>query len=163
MAATLPVKKTESIFDELNDIRNRITKRAFEIFNGNGNAVGRDLEDWLTAERELVWKPPIELEEKNDEFRLQIAAPGLDAKDINVQVSPDQILVKAESRHEHTEQKGQVHICEFTSGSLVRWIELPKKIDPDRVKAEFKNGMLILTAAIAKDAETPKVKVKAAT
>jgi Protein of unknown function (DUF2934) len=60
MAARLPVKKTESISDELNDIRNRITKRAFEIFDANGHSFGSDLEDWLAAERELVWKPPID-------------------------------------------------------------------------------------------------------
>ncbi len=151
MAATVPVKKTESISDELNDVRNRITKRAFEIFDANGHAFGRDLEDWLTAEQELIWKPPIELEEKNGEFRLQIATPGLDAKDIDIQVSPDEILIKAESHHEHTEEKGQVHICEFTSGSLFRSIELPKKIDPDRVKAELKNGALNLTAVVAEE------------
>jgi HSP20 family protein len=161
MAATLPVKKTESISDELSDIRNRITQRAFEIFDANGHAFGRDLEDWLAAERELVWKPPIELEEKNGEFHLEIAAPGLDAKDIEIQVCPDQILVKAESRHEHNEEKGHVHICEFTSGSLFRSIKLPKNIDPDRVKAGFKNGILTLTAAVAKEEKARAVEVKA--
>ena len=63
MATTLPVKKTESIFDELQQMHGRIMKRAFEIFDGNGHTFGRDLEDWLQAERELVTKPSIELEE----------------------------------------------------------------------------------------------------
>jgi HSP20 family protein len=161
MAATLPVKKTESIPDELNGLRNRITQRAFEIFEANGHALGRDLEDWLAAERELIWKPPIELEEKNGEFRLEIAAPGLDTRDIDIQVSPNQILVKAQSRHEHSEEKGPVHICEFASGSLFRSIELPKTIDTDKVKAEFKNGMLTLTAAVAREEKARAVELKA--
>ena len=36
----------------------------------NGGAFGRDIADWLQAERELVWRPSIKLEEKDNEFRL---------------------------------------------------------------------------------------------
>jgi HSP20 family protein len=161
MATTLPVKKTESIFDEVNSLHERIMKRAFEIFDGSGQIFGRDLEDWLQAERELVWKPAIELEEKEKELRLQLATPGVDPKDIDIEVTPEYILVKAEAHHEHKEDKGQVHICEFTSGNMFRSIHLPKKIDPDKVKAEFKNGMLSLTAEIAKEAQARKIELKA--
>jgi HSP20 family protein len=69
--------------------------------------------------------------------------------------------VKAETHHEHKEEKGEVHICEFTSGNIFRSVHLPKKIDPDRVKAEFKNGMLSLTAEIAKEAQVRKIELKA--
>jgi HSP20 family protein len=159
--ATVPVKKTESIFDQLNDLQNRITERAFEIFDGNGHTFGRDLENWLQAERELVWKPSIELEEKDNEFRLQIAAPGVDPKDIDIEATPEYVLVKAECHHEHKEEQGKVHICEFTSGNLFRSVRFPKEIDPDHVKAEFKNGMLTLIAQVAKEAQARKVELKA--
>jgi HSP20 family protein len=161
MATTLPVQKTESIFDEVNSLHERIMKRAFQIFDGNGQILGRDLEDWLQAERELVWKPAIELEEKDQEFHLQIAVPGVDPKDIDIEVTPEGILVKAETHHEHKEEKGKVHVCEFTSGNMFRSVRLPKKIDPDKVKAEFKNGMLSLTAEIAKEGQARKVELKA--
>jgi HSP20 family protein len=161
MATTLPVKKTESIFDELNNLHDRIMKRAFEIFDGNGHVFGKDLEDWLQAERELVWKPAIELEEEDNEIRLQIATPGVDPKDIDIEVTPEYVLVKAETQHEHKEEKGKVHVCEFTSGNMFRSVHLPKKIDPDKVKAQFKNGMLSLTAEIAKEAQARKIELKA--
>ncbi len=161
MATTLPVRKTESIFEQINTLHDRIMKRAFEIFDGNGHVFGKDLEKWLQAERELVWKPAIELEEKDKEIRLQIATPGIDPKDIDIEVTPEYILVKAETRHEHKEDKGQVHVCEFTSGNMFRSVHLPKKIDPDKVKAEFKNGVLSLTAEIAKEAQARKIELKA--
>jgi HSP20 family protein len=161
MGTTLPIKKTESIFDEINKLHDRITKRAYELFDGNGHVLGKDVEDWLQAERELVWKPTIELEEKDNEIRLRIATPGIDPKDLDIEVTPEHILVKAETRHEHKEDKGQVHVCEFTSGNLFRSVHLPKKIDPDKVKAEFKNGVLVLNAKIAQDAQARKVEVKA--
>ena len=160
MATTLPVKKKESIFDQLNSMHDRIMKRAFEIFDGNGHVFGKDLENWLQAEQELVWKPAIELEEKDTELRLQIAVPGVDPKDIDIEVTPEDVLVKAETRHEHKEERGQVHVCEFTSGNMFRSVHLPKKIDPDKVKADFKNGMLSLTAEIAKEAQVRKIELK---
>ena len=159
--ATVPVQKKESISDQLNDLQDRITKRAFEIFDGNGHAFGRDLDDWLQAERELVWKPSIELAEKDNEFRLQIATPGVDLKDLDIEATPEYILVKAEHQHEHNAEEGQVHICEFTSGNLFRSVRLPKKIEPDKVKAEFRNGILTLIAEIAKEEQARKVALKA--
>ena len=162
MATTLPIRKTESIFDELNKMPDRIMKRAFEIFDGNGHAFGKDIDDWLQAERELVWKPAIELQEKDNEIRLQIATPGVDAKDIDIEVTPEDILVRADVHHEHRKEEGKTHICEFADGNLLRSIHLPKKIDPDKVKAEFKDGMLSLKAPVAKEARAKKIPLQAA-
>ena len=69
--------------------------------------------------------------------------------------------IKAEVHHNHTAGKGKVHECEFEMGSLFRSIRFPKRVDPSKVKAEFKNGMLYLTAAVAEDAHRRKIEVKA--
>ena len=162
MAETLPIRRSKSIFDEIDRMQDRVVRRAYDIFSSNGGIFGRDIEDWLQAERELVWKPAIELEEKDDEFRLQIATPGVDPKDIDIEVTPEDILVKAEVHHEHKAKKGEVYACEFASGNLFRSIHLPKRIDPDKVKAEFKNGMLSLKAPVAEEARAKKVSIEAA-
>jgi HSP20 family protein len=162
MAETLPIKRTQSIFDEMEKMQDQIMRRSYDIFHINGGIFGRDLEDWLQAEQELVWKPAIELEEKDDEFRLQIAVPGVDPKDIDIEVTPEDILVKADLHHQHKEKKGEVYVCEFASGNLFRSIHFPKKINPDKVKAEFKNGMLSLKAPVAEEARAKKIIVEAA-
>jgi HSP20 family protein len=162
MAETLPVRKTRSLFDELEAMRERVTRRAYDIFRNNGEMLGRDFDDWLLAERELIWKPSIELAEKDNEFRIEIAVPGVEPKDIDIEVTQEDILVKANILHEHKEEKGEVHTCEFASGSMFRSIHLPKSIDPDKVKAEFKNGMLNLKAQIAQEARAKKISVEAA-
>ena len=159
MAATLPIKKTESIFDELKEMQDRIMHRAYSLFETRGKALGRDLEHWLAAEHELIWKPSVELTEKDNEFSLRIAVPGVDPKDIDIEVTPEYLLVKAEIHHEHAEDKGQVHICEFESGNLFRSIRFPKAINPDKIKAEFKNGVLHVNAAIAAEARAKKVEL----
>ena len=156
MADAVPIRKSPSILDEMKNIQDRIIRRAYEIFEQNGSALGQDLENWTQAERELVWKPAFELSEKDRHFQIEAAIPGIEAKDLDVEVSSEDIVLKAATRHRHEDQKGLVHYCEFESGQMFRAIHLPKKINPDKVKAQFNNGLLRLTAEIAEETHTEK-------
>ena len=156
------VQKKESVWDELRNMEERIMQRAYDLFRVNGSTFGTDLENWLAAERELVWKPAIELTEQDNQFEVHVAVAGIDPKDINVEVTSEELLVKGETKTDKNEQKGEVYTCEFQSGSLFRSIQFPKKVDPDKVKAEIKNGMLTIVAPIAAEAKSRKVNVHAA-
>jgi HSP20 family protein len=162
MGDVVPIRKSKSIFDEVERMQDRIMRRAYDIFTSNGSPFGRDFEDWMQAERELVWKPAVELTEKDDEFRLELAAPGIDPKNIDIEVTPEDILIRADVHHEHRKEEGEVYICEFAHGNLFRSVHLPKKIEPEKVKAEFKNGLLTLNAPVAAEARAKKVTVEAA-
>ena len=135
--------------------------RAYDLFETRGRALGRDLEHWLAAEQELIWKPSVELTERDNEFSLCIAVPGVDPQDIDIEVTPEYLLIKAEAHHEHRENTGHVHVCEFESGNLFRSIRFPKTINPDKVKAAFKNGVLQVNAGIAAEAKARKIELKA--
>jgi HSP20 family protein len=137
-------------------------RRAYELFEQHGGTLGRDLQNWTEAEHEIAWKPPFELTEKDGRFQLEAAISGVNAKDIDIEVTPEDIVMKAETHHEHAENKGIVHYCEFEKGKMFRAIHLPKKINPDKVKAEFKDGLLRLTAEIAEDKRARKIKPEAA-
>jgi HSP20 family protein len=162
MGELVPIRKSKSVFDEIDRMHDRIMRRAYDIFSSNGGLFGKDIDDWMQAERELVWRPAVELTEKDDTFYLEVAAPGVDPKELDVEVTPDDILIRADVRHEHKEKKGDVYTCEFAHGNLFRSIHLPKKIDPDKVKAEFKNGLLTLNAPVAEEARAKKVAIEAA-
>ena len=162
MSESVAIHKTSSILDEMNQIENRIMRRAYEIFQHNGALFGRDVDNWLQAERELLWKPALELRETDGEFQLEAALSGVDPKDIDIEVTPEDILVRADVHHEHRKEEGKTHICEFAHGNLLRSIHLPKKIDPDKVKAEFKDGMLSLKAPVAEEARATKIPLEAA-
>ena len=162
MADAVSIRKTSSIFDAMRDMQDQIMRRAYEIFEHNGSMLGRDLDNWTQAERELVWMPALELCEKDGRFQLEAAIAGIEAKDITIEVTPEDIVLKADIQHEHKEQKGIVHYCEFESGKMFRSIHLPKKIDPDKVKAEFKNGLLRLSAEIAVEARAKTITPEAA-
>lgn len=146
--------KVDSILDDLSRLHDDISRRAYEFFRTQGSLAGGALADWLRAERELVWSPAIELRQKDGEFQLEAAIAGVEPKDLDVQVTAEDILIKATGEHQHEMRTGTVHVCEFKSGRLFRSVHLPERIDPESVKAEYHNGLLRLTATIAK--VTPK-------
>jgi HSP20 family protein len=162
MAETVQIRKSSSILDQMRGIQDNILRRAYEIFEQNGGRLGSDLDNWTQAERELVWKPAFELCEKDGKFQLEAALAGIDAKDIDIEITPEDIILQASTQHQHQEQKGTVHYCEFHAGKMFRSIHLPKKINPDKVKAEFRNGLLRLTAEIAEEGRARKNKHEAA-
>ncbi|HYR91219.1 MAG TPA: Hsp20 family protein [Terriglobia bacterium] len=162
MTERVPIRKPTSILDQVRETQDRIMRRAYEIFERNGGVAGSELENWTQAERELVWKPAFELSEKDGQFQLEAAIAGVEAKDIEIKVTPEHIVLTADTQHRHNEQKGMIHYCEFETGKMFRSIHLPRKIDTDKVKAEFKNGLLRLTAEIAEEARGKKRKRQAA-
>ena len=160
MAHIAPNHK-DSIADQLEHVHQRIARRAYDLFrsrDGWGDAFG----DWLSAEQELVWKPAVEVREHNGAFAIVAALPGVDAKDISVDITPHEVVIKAATEHSHTEDKGRVHCCEFTAGQVFRSLAFPKAVDAAKAKAEYRNGMLKITAPIAPEAHAVRVGIKAA-
>lgn len=141
------------IFDEIEDIAEKIRVRAFNLFANRGFQPGNDLEDWLHAEREICW-PTAELIEKDDEFEVKVALAGFEAKDISVTATPREIIIKAkrtaERKKTHKEEGGKVRWSEFRSNDVYRHITLPADVDVKKISAEFENGMLEIEAPIAK-------------
>jgi HSP20 family protein len=159
--ADVALKRTDTIDHELERLHEEISRRAYELFKSNGMLSNDPIGDWLNAERELVWSPAIEVRQKDSQFEVLAATPGVEAKDLDVQITPNDLLIKAESNHRNPATEGDVRVCEFTGGKLFRSVHFPEAIDPNSVKVEYRNGLLHLTAAIKK-VQPRKVDIKAA-
>lgn len=157
--ASVQLLKKDSIVDEIERLHQRIAERAYAFFRDRNGGDTDPFGDWLTAERELVWKPAIEVREQDGAFVVQAALPGIEAKNIDVDVTPQDVVIKAETAHVHAQDDGQIHRCEFASGEAFRSIELPKPIDTAKVKADFQNGMLRITAPFAAEPQARRVAV----
>jgi HSP20 family molecular chaperone IbpA len=142
----LRIKKKDSILDEIEKVRDRITKRAYEIFEGCGREADHDLDHWLQAERELVWTPPIEVEASDREIKVKISTPGIDAKNLDIEVAPRGLVVEAESEDEEEDEAGGRTV---KRAKLFRSLSFEREIDPNSAKAELKDGVLTLTAKVA--------------
>jgi len=141
-AGTLP----ETLWQEINAITGEIRNRAYSLFEQRGGVLGCDLDDWLQAEREVVSAPASELIESKDDFRASIALPGFDAKELQVTATPNELVVRAESSHQHEGKEGDVRFCEFSGKKVFRRLDLPAEIDVDKVTASLEKGILEVTA-----------------
>jgi HSP20 family protein len=159
--AHVTTTQKDSIVDQLEHLHDRIARRAYDLFQGRGGW-GDAIEDWVNAERELVWRPAMELRERDGAFTVSAALPGIDAKDIIVEITPQDMVIKAATEHTHPEDNGQVHYCELTAGKVFRSLPFPKPVDAAKAKADYRNGMLSITVPIAQEARSTRVDVKAA-
>jgi HSP20 family protein len=159
--AYVSITEKDSIADQVEQLHQRIARRAYDLFrgrDGSGDAFG----DWFSAEQELISKPAVEVREQDGGFTVAAALPGVRAKDITVDITPQDVVIKAATEHKHTEDRGQVHRCEFTAGPFFRSLPFPKTVDATKAKADYQNGMLNITVPIAPEAKVPRVNIKAA-
>ncbi|MEQ1885470.1 MAG: Hsp20 family protein [Bryobacteraceae bacterium] len=141
-AAQAPV----SLVEEMRSIAHRIEERAFQLFEGRGGEFGRDLEDWLQAERDVLGDAASEMTESEDGFQLKIALPGFDGKDVQVTAMPRELVVEANSSHKNEGVEGGVTHSEFSSSKIFRKFGFAEDIDVDRVTAKLEQGFLEVDA-----------------
>ena len=147
-----PETTPQTFLEQMKAITDSVRNQAFTIFQNRNGGNGSDVDDWLQAERDVVWSPASELVDDKKEFRARIALPGFDAKDIQVSAMPDALLIRADSTHTHEGESGNVCFCEFSEKNIFRRLPLPASIDVDKVTASVDKGILEVTAPKA----TPK-------
>lgn len=109
-----------------------------------------------------LWRPAIELKEDDDQIVLRVELPGMAAKDLDVQVTREAVVISGEHRHEQqTEEKG-VMKSEFRYGQFRRVVPLPAAVQNDKVAAEYKDGILSLTLPKVEEAKNKVVKINLA-
>jgi len=142
----LVLEDSNAIHAETEQIQNRIRQRAFELSQARGHS-GREVDDWLSAESEIVSVPPAEMIEKDGAYQLRFAIAGIRPDDLRVMASTDQLLVKCEFQHDHNSESGFVHFCEFQSATVFRALQFPQAVDLASMKIQFDGGVLEITAA----------------
>ncbi len=98
--------------------------------------------------------PRVDIRETDEEYRVTAELPGLEEKDFEVTLDGDTLTIKGEKRVEGEEKgEGSTHV-ETSRGSFSRSFQLPIEVDPDAVKAAYKNGVLTLTLPKPPEAES---------
>lgn len=135
------------LFDELmrtNDLQSIADHREFDQFPKLEN---------------VAWKPMIELKETETELILKAVVPGIEAEELNVQVSENAVSITGEHREEkRTEGEGYFH-SELQYGQFQRVVPLPTSIKHEQVQAKFKDGVLTLTLPKAESPHPQVTKV----
>ena len=131
---------------------NSLQKKMNHLFNVCGSTINGEV-------KEIAFTPAVEINENNDYIDLKLEIPGLDAKNLDVQVTAKTVEIKGERRQEaQTEQQGMTR-SEFGYGTFQRIISLPARVQNDQVKADYKDGILYLHLPKAEADKNQVVKV----
>lgn len=106
------------------------------------------------------WAPQVDVLETENELVLKADLPDVNLKDVDIQIEQGTLSVKGERKFERVEGKGTgYHRIERSYGEFQRYFSLPETVDPDHVKADYKNGVLTITLPKKEVAKPRTIKV----
>ena len=106
------------------------------------------------------WMPSVDVSETDKEVIVNAELPGMDAKDIDISLSGDVLMLRGERKHEHEEKKENYHRVERRYGSFSRTLQLPAEVDRENVDATYKDGVLRVTLQKTERCSAKKIQVK---
>jgi len=109
---------------------------------------------------ESAQKPPIESFVEEGRLIVRAELPGIDPKDITVNVVGDMLRLRASRQEEHETKKRDFLHREFRYGVLERSMTLPQGVKTEDIKASFSHGVLQLTIPIPEESAPKEVKVQ---
>lgn len=145
---------TWDVFKELDNLRREID----EAFRGAGfdRPFGPTFLSPVTSRR----FPLVNFSEDEGYIYIEALVPGVDPKDVDLSVLRNTVTISGE-RKPFVQSEGQiVHRSELGSGKFSRTLELPTDIDPGKITAQCKDGILRIALAKAEHAKPKKIEIK---
>ncbi|MBX3319360.1 MAG: Hsp20/alpha crystallin family protein [Nitrospira sp.] len=142
-----PFRELEEVSDRLNRMFARPATRA-----ANGK------ETMIVAD----WTPSVDISETEGEYQIKAEIPDVKKEDVKVTLEDGVLTIQGERKHEKEEKGKRYHRIERSYGSFIRTFSLPDVIDEDKVKAEFKEGVLNLSLPKSEKAKPKAIDVKVA-
>jgi HSP20 family protein len=142
-----PFRELEEVSDRLNRM---FARPATRTANGKETMTVAD------------WTPSVDISETEGEYQIKAEIPDVKKEDVKVTVEDGVLTIQGERKHEVEEKGKKYHRIERSYGSFVRTFSLPDVIEADKVKAEFKDGVLNLHLPKSEKAKPKSIEVKVA-
>jgi HSP20 family protein len=105
------------------------------------------------------WSPSVDISETENELVIKAQLPGLDAKDINVDLSGDLLTIKGEKKKEEEEKSEHHYYKERFFGSFQRSFKIPVSVQTENVEANFDKGVLEVKFSKTEEAKKKEIKI----
>jgi len=104
--------------------------------------------------------PKADIEENDNEYIINIELPGVDKKDIKLNVENNVLVIKGEKKQSEEVKEENYLCCERSYGSFQRTFEFPGLIKPEKIEAEFKDGILRVLAPKSEETKKKEIEIK---
>jgi HSP20 family protein len=108
-----------------------------------------------------AWAPAVDIYETPETIEMTFEVPGVNQKDIKVNIENNLLTVSGERKFEHEDRHNNYHRVERSYGDFQRSFTLPSTIDPNKINAVFENGLLRLTLQKRPETQPRAIEVKA--
>ena len=125
-----------------------------QLWRNTGPLAGTSIDDFferffygwpsLTRDVETTWIPRVDVNETEKDILLDVELPGLEKKDVNVEVKNNTLTISGERKQEKKTEDAKCYRVERRYGKFERTFGLPENVKSDKVSAEYKNGILTL-------------------
>lgn len=112
------------------------------------------------ATRRNSFAPSIDISETEQEYVIDVEIPGMDKKDIDLNVENNTLTISGERKFEKKEDNKQYHRVESHYGSFSRSFTLPENVDTETVHASYKNGILTITVKKSEKSMKKQIEIK---
>ena len=106
------------------------------------------------------WVPPVDIKETENELIFKADIPDVDMKDVEVKMENGNLTLRGERKFEAKKEDGGWHRVERSYGTFERVFTLPDTVEPDKVKADYKNGTLTIMLPKKEVAKPRQIKVE---
>ncbi len=119
-------------------------------------------DDWLKTRFSNggSWTPAINIIENDDNYEIEVAAPGLKKDDFNVELENGILTISGKTEKEEEEKKKNYTRREFSYRSFTKSFTLPENVIDEDIAAKYEDGVLMLTLKKSEKALPPKREVK---
>jgi HSP20 family protein len=142
-----PFRELEEVSDRLNRM---FARPAASATNGKETMIVAD------------WTPSVDISETEGEYQIKAEIPDVRKEDVKVTVEDGVLTIQGQRKQEKEEKGTKYHRIERSYGSFARTFSLPDVIETDKVKAEFKDGVLNLHLPKSEKAKPKAIEVKVA-
>lgn len=154
----------DNIFQDLFDFR-RDFDHIFSRFLRQGGQQGQMSQRQQASDlSNVMFTPATEayIDQENKKFVARVAVPGIDPQNVNIEVQGNVLSISGERQLENEQRDADFVHTEFAYGSFERDIMLPEGVDAQNITAEYRNGLLEITAPISAAALPRRVEIKGA-
>ena len=142
-------------FRDLLSLQERMNRLFSESYRSGGGSQGHE-DDWALGGS---WAPAVDIYEQDGNIVLKAELPGLDPKDVDIRVENNTLTLRGQRKLDEEVKRDNYHRVERAYGAFTRSFTLPNVVDTEKIKAEYKDGLLRVTLPKREEAKPKQISI----